>query len=74
VSSSVNSFLEAQNVYMKEHIDNAEKSFFFFEDEYDSDELQQWFIDCLEKSPKLMSMRLTIRTSGLKKHRKTAVT
>jgi len=49
-SNSVDSFLEAQNTFMEEHLDNSEKNFFLFEEEYDNDDLRDWYIDYLEKS------------------------
>ncbi len=50
-SNSVDSFLEAQNTFMEEHLDNSEKNFFLFEEEYDNDDLRGWYIDYLEKKP-----------------------
>lgn len=50
-SNSVDSFLEAQNTFMEEHLDNSEKNFFLFEEEYDTDDLRDWYIDYLEKKP-----------------------
>ena len=50
-SNSVDSFLEAQNTFMEEHLDNSEKNFFLFEEEYDNDDLRDWYIDYLEKKP-----------------------
>lgn len=56
---SIDSFLEAQNVYMQEHINNSEKNFFLFDEQYDCDELRDWYIDCLEKKPSEMITPLT---------------
>ena len=50
-SNSVDSYLEAQNVFMKEHIENAKQNFFLFEDQYECNELWDWYIDYLEKKP-----------------------
>ena len=50
-SNSVDSYLEAQNVFMKEHIENAKQNFFPFEDQYECNELWDWYIDYLEKKP-----------------------